>query len=82
MVLASTGVLSNDTDVEGNTLTAIKVEDPSNGTLTMNSDGSFTYTPSTNFNGMDSFTYKVNDGALDFEHGDGDFDRHRGERCA
>ena len=46
-------------------LTAIKVSDPAHGTLTLNSDGSFTYTPDANYNGPDSFTYKANDGQLD-----------------
>src|SRR2546422_7434514 len=36
---------------ENNTLTAIKVTDPANGTVTMNSDGSFIYTPNANFHG-------------------------------
>src|SRR5262249_18441632 len=35
------------------------------GTLTLNANGSFTYTPAANYNGADSFTYKVNDGTLD-----------------
>ncbi|MDX6381926.1 MAG: hypothetical protein QOI57_2950 [Rubrobacteraceae bacterium] len=53
------GVLSNDTNP--NTLanlTAVKVTDPNNGTLTLNPDGSFTYTPNPGFSGSDSFTYK------------------------
>ncbi|MCK9593467.1 MAG: Ig-like domain-containing protein, partial [Methanoregula sp.] len=51
---------------DGSTLTAIKVSDPSHGTLdTFNADGSFTYTPAANYNGDDSFTYKANDGLLD-----------------
>ncbi|NEU06742.1 tandem-95 repeat protein, partial [Flavihumibacter sp. R14] len=45
--------------------TAIKVTDPANGTLVFNADGSFTYTPNANFNGTDSFTYKVSDGSLE-----------------
>ena len=59
------GVLANDNDVENNTLTAVKVSDPDHGTLTLNSDGSFTYVPAANYNGPDSFTYKANDGAVD-----------------
>lgn len=59
------GVLTNDTDVELNALTAILVSGPSNGSLTLNTDGSFTYTPNANFNGSDSFTYKANDGSAD-----------------
>src|SRR5207245_2518026 len=37
---------------------------PTHGTLTLNANGSFTYTPAANFNGADSFTYTANDGAL------------------
>jgi large repetitive protein len=59
------GVLGNDTDVEGSVLSPILVSDVSNGTLTLNADGSFTYLPAPNFTGNDSFTYKVNDGTVD-----------------
>ena len=59
------GVLANDTDVDGNTLTAIKVTDPAHGTLMLNSNGSYTYTPATGFVGTDSFTYKANDSVVD-----------------
>src|SRR5207253_2342804 len=50
-------------DVDGDPLTAVLVTGPSNGSLTLNADGSFTYTPNANFNGTDTFTYKANDGA-------------------
>jgi large repetitive protein len=56
------GVLANDTDVEGDSLTASVDQTPANGTLTFNADGSFTYRPAPNFNGSDSFTYTVSDG--------------------
>jgi VCBS repeat-containing protein len=59
------GVLANDTDVDGDPLTSILVSGPSNGSLTFNADGSFSYTPNVNYNGPDSFTYKANDGSLD-----------------
>src|SRR5207248_2065531 len=58
-------VHGNDTDVENDPLTAVLVTGPTNGTLTLNADCSFTYSPSSNFNGSDSFTYKANDGTLD-----------------
>lgn len=61
----ASGVLANDTDAESNNLTALKVSDPANGTVTVNSNGSFTYTPNANFHGTDSFTYKANDGQAD-----------------
>jgi VCBS repeat-containing protein len=58
-------VLANDTDADGNPLTAILVNGPSNGSVSLNPNGTFTYTPNTNFNGTDSFTYKTNDGTVD-----------------
>jgi large repetitive protein len=58
------GVLGNDTDVDSAALTAVLETGPTNGTLTFNADGSFTYTPNLNFNGTDSFTYRASDGAL------------------
>jgi gliding motility-associated-like protein len=58
------GVLSNDTDPENNNLTSILVTGVQHGTLTLNSNGSFTYTPSANYNGSDSFTYQASDGSL------------------
>jgi VCBS repeat-containing protein len=59
------GVLANDTDPDNDPLTAVLISGPSHGTLTLNADGSFTYTPNLNYNGIDSFTYKANDAELD-----------------
>jgi VCBS repeat-containing protein len=56
------GVLDNDSDVEGDNLTAALDTDVTNGTLTLSNNGSFTYTPNANFCGTDSFTYHANDG--------------------
>ena len=64
-VPAPTGVLANDTDVEGDSLTAILATDVGSGTLALNADGSFTYTPNSDFSGTDTFTYLPNDGAVD-----------------
>jgi VCBS repeat-containing protein len=55
-------LLANDTDPEGQPLTAILQSGPGSGSLTLNSNGSFTYTPNADFNGTDSFTYFANDG--------------------
>ena len=53
-------------DPDGDTpLTVSKVTDPAHGTLTLNSDGSFTYKPNANYSGPDSFKFKVNDGTVD-----------------
>ncbi|HPM82692.1 MAG TPA: tandem-95 repeat protein, partial [Candidatus Anammoximicrobium sp.] len=65
LVVAAPGVLGNDTDEDGDTLTAVKLTDPAHGTLIFNANGSFTYTPAENYNGADSFTYKANDGTAD-----------------
>ncbi|MFC1782774.1 SUMF1/EgtB/PvdO family nonheme iron enzyme [Planctomycetota bacterium] len=62
IVEAIDGVLSNDTDEDGDPLKAIKVSDPEHGILVLNEDGSFTYTPDLDYNGLDSFTYKACDG--------------------
>ena len=62
---AADGVLKNDTDVDGDSLGAVVVSGPGHGTLTLNPDGSFTYTPAANFNGTDSFSYRARDAALD-----------------
>ncbi len=59
------GVLGNDTDAEGNPLTAAKVTDPNHGTLTLNANGSFTYVHDGSETASDSFTYKANDGSAD-----------------
>ena len=67
LVIAAPGVLENDSDPEGDPLTAVLVSGPANGTLAMNADGSFTYTPTTGFSGTDSFVYKANDGSAESE---------------
>jgi VCBS repeat-containing protein len=55
------GVLANDTDADGDALVAVLMTGPAHGTLTLNGDGSFTYTPSANYSGSDSFAYKAQD---------------------
>ena len=61
-VVAANGVLANDSiGGDGGTLAATKATDPSNGTLTMNADGSFDYVPNPDSNGVDSFTYTITD---------------------
>jgi VCBS repeat-containing protein len=59
------GVLVNDTDADGDPLTAILNTDVTSGTLTLNLDGSFQYTPDVDFYGTDYFIYGVNDGTAD-----------------
>jgi VCBS repeat-containing protein len=61
-ITAPAGVLSNDTDADNDPLTAIKVTDPAHGTLTLNSDGSFSYVNDGSAFTTDAFTYKASDG--------------------
>lgn len=58
-------VLGNDSDADGDPLTAEIYNPPAHGTLTLNANGSFTYTPTSGYLGADSFTYTTTDGALE-----------------
>ncbi|HEX2748144.1 MAG TPA: Ig-like domain-containing protein, partial [Verrucomicrobiales bacterium] len=60
-VTAGSGVLANDTDAESDPFTAVIATQPSHGTVTLNANGSFLYTPAANYNGADSFTYRATD---------------------
>ena len=64
LTLAAPGVLANDTDADGDSLTAAVVTSVSHGTLTLNPNGSFSYVPTAGYVGPDSFTYQANDGTL------------------
>ena len=66
-VVAEDGVLANDSDIDGDTLSARLVESPSNGTVVLAEDGSFEYTPEPGFFGEDSFTYVSADGQAESE---------------
>ena len=56
------GILDNDTDLDGDSLTAVLVSNVCNGSLLLNADGSFIYTPNTGFIGVDVFFYQAYDG--------------------
>ncbi|MEK7781002.1 MAG: Ig-like domain-containing protein, partial [Verrucomicrobiota bacterium] len=62
LVVTSSGVLTNDTGINGVPLTAFVVGPPANGSLSLNTNGSFTYTPTASFSGVDSFTYEAREG--------------------
>jgi VCBS repeat-containing protein len=64
LTVAAPGVLGNDSDPDGDSLSALLVSGPSHGALALNANGSFSYTPAGNFNGSDSFTYRASDGSL------------------
>jgi len=61
---AASGVLTNDTDADGDALTAVLVSGPAYGKLDLHADGSFTYTPYSGYKGADSFIYEASDGTL------------------
>ena len=62
LVVAAPGVLGNDNDAQNYGLTASLVTNPAHGQLVLNSDGSFTYTPTPGYLGGDSFNYQASDG--------------------
>src|SRR5439155_1873635 len=61
LAAAAPGVLANDSDPDGDPLTATVASVPTHGSLALQGNGSFTYTPATNFNGTDSITYTVSE---------------------
>jgi hypothetical protein len=62
LMVTAPGVLGNDSDGAQDDLTVLLISEPANGEMILNADGSFTYTPNVNFNGQDSFTYRLNEG--------------------
>lgn len=64
LTVAAPGVLGNDSTGQGGALTAILTTSPSNGALTLNQNGSFTYIPNAGFIGEDSFTYTAVEGSV------------------
>ena len=60
-------VLANDIDADGDPLVPAVVTAAANGTVALDPDGSFLYTPEPAFHGTDAFTYRVNDGRVDSE---------------
>lgn len=62
-VAAETGVMANDTSLPDSGVRAVKVAGPAHGTVTLNDDGSFTYSPALNYVGADAFTYQLEAGS-------------------
>lgn len=62
LVISAPGVLANDSDGDFDPFTAVLATPVANGSLSFNSNGSFIYTPTLNFNGTDWFTYQADDG--------------------
>ena len=59
LVVGGLGILVNDSDVDGDSLSAILVGDVAHGTLALDPSGSFSYTPDTDYLGSDGFTYRA-----------------------
>jgi serine protease AprX len=64
LAVPAPGVLGNDGDADGDALSAALASGPASGSLALNGDGSFSYTPNAGFAGSDSFTYRAHDGSL------------------
>ena len=64
LVVSAPGVLANDNASGGGGLTAALVSGPANGGLVLNTNGSFTYTPTSGFTGVDGFLYQTISGSL------------------
>ncbi|MFP4028738.1 MAG: Ig-like domain-containing protein, partial [Candidatus Brocadiia bacterium] len=62
LTVEAPGVLDNDSDPDGDPLSASLETGPDHGTVTLDSDGSFTCDPDADYNGTDSFTYTASDG--------------------
>lgn len=62
LAIDAPGVLANDVDVEGDTISVVAWTQPGNGTVSGNADGSFTYAADGGFCGEDAFTYTATDG--------------------
>lgn len=61
LVVGAPGVFANDSDNVGFTLNAFDAASANGGTVAINADGSFTYTPATGYVGFDTFTYQIID---------------------
>ena len=62
LAVPAPGVLGNDADSDGDRLVAGRPSDPAGGSVTLNADGSLSYTPDAGFSGTDTFTYTASDG--------------------
>ena len=62
LTVPAPGLLQNDTDAENASLSSVWASDPANGTLSLGTDGLFTYASNPFFTGTDTFTYKASDG--------------------
>lgn len=61
LVVAAPGILANDSDPQGDSLSAVLESGVATGTLALSGDGSFTYTPPDSLTGLVTFTYRAAD---------------------
>jgi len=69
ITISQADLIANDTDQDGHALTVVSVNGGYNGTLVDNGDNTWTYTPDTGFNGMDSLQYTLSDGQGGIDYG-------------
>ena len=62
LTVVAPGLLANDVDIDGDRLTVVLIDTPLHGTIVVNPNGAFSYVPSLNYSGPDSFSYRVSDG--------------------
>ena len=64
LTVPAPGVLGNDRDPEGSSMSAVLVAGATHGTVSLNANGGFTYVPAPGYTGVDAFTYAASDGSL------------------
>jgi VCBS repeat-containing protein len=64
LTVAAPALLANDTKAASRSLSAVLKVSPVHGTVSVQASGAYTYTPTANYNGPDSFTYQASDGLL------------------
>jgi hypothetical protein len=62
LAASNVGLLANDNDPNNDVLSAVVIDQPQSGTLALQPDGQFQYTPDTGYRGVDRFSYRVSDG--------------------
>ncbi|MEO7910466.1 MAG: tandem-95 repeat protein [Roseiflexaceae bacterium] len=64
LLVGAPGLLANDSDLDNDVIIATLLTTPAHGALTLNQNGAFSYTPTLNYHGQDSFSYQISDGSL------------------
>ena len=64
LIVFTPGIAASVTDIDGNPVTVTLAAGPTNGTVVLQANGSFVYTPAKGFQGIDTFRYVASDGLL------------------